>query len=276
MTRTVQYYRSQYKRKEKSPKRLRRDRERNKRLLLIVLLCVFLSLWGHNVYNWLGNSQWFHIKNIDVSGLKYLNKNEIVKILDLPENTNLFNLNVHILEQRLREHPRLKTIKVKKQLFNTLTITIEERLPYALINLNSLYEIDEEGVLLPPVRYGVQPDLPIITGIETEEIRLGEPLEADKLDLALDLTKRLRLLNQPLIEQISEIHITNSNEIILCTLHEGIQIRLNNIEEPKLIYLRGVLDDIKKRQVKITSLDLRFDNQVIASPNPIAELGIRK
>ncbi len=149
-------------------------------------------------------------------------------------------------------------------------------MPYALINLNSLYEIDEEGVLLPPVRYGVQPDLPIITGIETEEIRLGEPLEADKLDLALDLTKRLRLLNQPLIEQISEIHITNSNEIILYTLHEGIQIRLNNIEEPKLIYLRGVLDDIKKRQVKITSLDLRFDNQVIASPNPIAELGIRK
>jgi cell division septal protein FtsQ len=160
-----------------------------------------------------------------------------------------------------------------------VTLVLEEREPYALVNPASsgkpsgLYWIDAEGQLVGPARRPEPPPLPVLSGVEVPEPGPSAPIP-DRLRVGLALLRAIQRTGDRAAGRISEIEVGRAEGPVLHTL-DGAVVRMG--PEPwdeRLGRLEGVLDDLETRRERADSIDLRFRDQVVlrlrSAPSPVA------
>ena len=74
----------------------------------------------------------FIIKNIEISGVNHIDKDEIVKIVNTYNNINIFNVNINHIYRKIKNNTWIKKASVEIIYPNTIKILLTEKKPIAI------------------------------------------------------------------------------------------------------------------------------------------------
>ena len=105
------------------------------------------------------------LDNIFIRGREKVSQDQIFQALGVPLHGPMLLVNLEATHQRLSGLPWVKEATLERHWPDTLFITIEERLPFALWqHEKNLYLVDKDGVIIPETNLSLYGGLPSITG----------------------------------------------------------------------------------------------------------------
>jgi cell division septal protein FtsQ len=241
-----------------------RRRRAGLRLAGGVLLLVLLGAAAVGAVHWLRTTPWLAVSRIEVLGTSRLAAEDVLSAAAIPPGANLLALDPAALAARIEGRLPVRRAQVVRALPDRVSLLVEERVPFALIQAGRLYWVDEEGVALWPESRAVTPRLPVITGVAAAELAGAAPPAATRAGLSL-IRSMLRT-GSALSREISEIDLSRADGPVLYTL-EGIEVRLGGTDwEERLGRLEGVLAQLRALGEPVEYVDLRFRGQVVFKP----------
>jgi cell division protein FtsQ len=89
----------------------------------------------------------FRLENVLIEGQVNIPSDYVVTQLEADKNTAIFAINLNNVKSNLKKNPWIKEISIARRIPNTIYISIVERTPIAIWQLNKkLFLIDREGV----------------------------------------------------------------------------------------------------------------------------------
>jgi cell division protein FtsQ len=201
--------------------------------------------WGPPL---LSHLSFFRVHNAEVSGYRYVQPADVLARLRLDTTTSVWT-DLSELEHRVEMHPQIKSAVVDRDLPGTLVVRVTENPPIAYVTTSQgLRAVDKDGRFLPidPSRIAI--DLPVLARADTA---------------LLHLLANVRSVSPALFGEISDIRRTGGSDIAL-TLQSAQVRALASISAQRLTDILPVEADLARRKARVTELDLRFRDQVIA------------
>lgn len=199
----------------------------------------------------------FPVKNILVSGNYHLDEDEIKRAVNINDRS-LLSLSLDDLKASIEKKAWIKNVVLRKQFPDTIMVNVVEAEPKALLrNEGHLFLIDAGGNVLEEIEDSGTRFLPVLRGINPDK-DIGGILEALKL-----------------IDALSEKNILSGKESVeillktygLVLTMDGEYIKVGYGEYAKKLERWIDLEaEIKKKNITIDYVDLRFDNEVIVKP----------
>ena len=179
-----------------------RKRTRGKRdLTHIFLVCLRYTLTGLGIlsisltsimlYKELLQLPFLQVKKIQVEGCVNHTPAEIIDIAGIHPQINLLSLNLKSICQQLESSPWIERAQVKRTLPDQLHITISERRPAAMINMDQCHLVDDKGVIFKIADHQEGQGLPILTGITWESLMNHKKKHTMLINQALSLLSLL-------------------------------------------------------------------------------------
>lgn len=207
-------------------------------------------------------SSFFAIGSVEVQGNKYISTDEIYRIAGIPEQTNIFRLNTNDVKSRLMKDLRVADVDIVRRFPGTVILTIKERQPIAYVASSyGFFELDQQGVILAAFKNFKQLNVPIVTGIKIENGYIGDTVSNPDLDRVLEY---LSLLDENILNQISEINIKSPDQMIAYTVSSA-QIRIGSEERlaEKAKFTNEILREIDEKKMVIEYIDLNYASPYI-------------
>lgn len=160
---------------------------------------------------------------------------------------NVFEVSPEQARARLLEHPWIVEATVSRRLPSSYRIELREQSPAALLMLEKLYLVGEDGTVFKSLDPGDPIDLPVITGVDPAEFRSDLALRSSLLLSAVGLLHDYRDAGLFRREPIAEIHVEDDRGLSLYVGKDATQVRLGQRPyRKKLARLRGILDELRK------------------------------
>jgi cell division septal protein FtsQ len=216
----------------------------------------------------------FRIGEVEIAGAGLVPEAAVRAALAAVPGTSLFDVDPAAVRARVLALPGVLRAAVVRQLPNRLTVVVEERSPYALVHVSDPSRlgfrwVDETGRLVAKEGRGEVLDRPVLSGVEPPPGGDAGPLP-DRLRTGLALLRALERAGSATLARISEIDLRRANEPILYTM-DGVELRLGDGPwEARLARLDGLLDELQSSGERVDWIDLRFRNQVVFKPRPVA------
>lgn len=209
---------------------------------------------------WAIRSPRFTVTSVEVAGQHRMSREDVVAAAGIPPGVNLFAFDPRDVEARLEALPLIRRAEVIRSLPNRVSVTIEERRPFTMVNAGRLHWIDEEGVDLGFESRAVALGAPVLSGLGPDDLG-GRP--SGRVAVGISLLRRLLRARSALLGQISEIDVSRAEGPVLYTV-DGVEVRLGKEDwEARLGRLQGVLAQLSASGESVTSIDLRFRDQVV-------------
>ena len=238
------------------------------RATLIILGIASISLTSIMLYKELLQLPFLQVKKIHVEGCRRESPATIISLAGINPQINLLSLDLKNMCQRLENSPWVERAQIKRTLPDQLDISICERKPAALINLNQLHLVDEKGTVFKKAEREDGLTLPILTGITWEDLMSNQKLHAALINQALALMKLFEGEGIPL-SAISEIHLNATLGLTVFTTHNATQIEMGFAPfEKKVQRLCTLLDDFKRKHLMPENIDLNYRHKAFITLNP--------
>ena len=239
-------------------------------LVLILLVVVISSLWWGRLL--LAQLAFFRIREVEVVGTHFLDPAKVVARMRVDTLRSIWS-ETDTYRDRLESHPQVTSAVIERKLPSKLVVHIQENLPVALVpTATGFLAYDSAGRVLPIDPGRTPPDLPIAAQADSS---------------ILSLLGRIRANNPFLFEKVSEISRPTKSEFLMLvasgqrkissappdssaldsTVTEMPVLRVRvplGVTVTRLTDIFPVETDLKRRQVKVAELDLRYRDQVIA------------
>ncbi|MFN2369054.1 MAG: cell division protein FtsQ/DivIB, partial [Desulfurivibrionaceae bacterium] len=119
-------------------------------------------------YEALAQSRLFQIAAIDIEGCERIGKKEILELSGVSIQSNLIKISRSRVEELVAGHRWVEWAEVARKWPDRLLISIRERKPVAIVNLDDgLYYIDKSGELFAALTGEADLDYPVISGLIT-------------------------------------------------------------------------------------------------------------
>lgn len=227
-------------------------------LSLIILICVYLFL----------HSSFFNVNKVYVTGLNQLTEDEILRLSEISEGVNIFEVNNRLAAKAVELHPMVKEASIIRHLPRKLEIRVSERKVWAVIPYNNqgLF-IDEEGICIDRRANYSLLDYPIIT-METmpAKINLGQAVNAKGIT---EIRKLWKAMEPEQRKFISDFRFINSKDEIIAYTVKGTEIKFGNTErlEEKIKFFQYVItleNNMEKDGSDVLEyVDLRYKGQPV-------------
>jgi len=213
---------------------------------------------------WIAGSSRFAVASVEVSGHSRMTREQIDAAAAIPPGVNLFALDVRRVVERLEAVPLIRRAAVVRSAPDHVTVVVEERRPFTLVHTAGLHWIDEEGVDLGPEPRAVRLGAPVLSGLAPEDLAgKGRASASERAAGGIALLRLLLRARSSLLGQISEIDVSRSEGPVLYMV-DGVEVRLGKEDwEARLGRLQGVLAQLGAAGDAVTSVDLRFRDQVV-------------
>ena len=237
------------------------------------VLAVGLTLTGLTVAarvaaDWIQRTPLLATRSVEIAGARRLDGGVVRAAAGIEPGTNLFAIDVTATEARVASLPGVRRAHVARHLPGRVTVLVEEREPYALVNAGGLHWIDAEGYLVTSDARPGATGLPILTGIGAPIP--GPTAPSESLRSGLTLLRVLQRTSGRLATRVSEVDLGRPNGPVLY-LVDGIEVRLGiDAWGDRLARLDGVLAELDGRGEPMASIDLRFRDQVVLTPRILA------
>ena len=221
-------------------------------LVLVVLIAGLLFI----------KSSYFTVGAVIVEGNKYVSIEDVYRVADIPESINIFSLNTTNIKMRLMRDLRIAETDVSRRFPGTIVISIKERKPMAYVASNyGFLELDKQGVVLAVFKNIKQINVPMITGIRLENEYVSDKIENEVIK---NIVNYLSLLDEVTLNQLSEINLKSSEQIIAYTVN-SVHIRLGNSDRlsDKAKLTNEILHELSDKKKIVEYIDLNYSPPVI-------------
>ena len=250
----------------------RKAASRLKVVLILVLVAGALTLIWLVFYRY-GSQSWrFRIDssdNIEVSGGSNVSHAQVMDVMGGDIDRNIFFVPLDDRKKQLEAIPWVQSAAVMRFLPNHLKIVVQERVPVAFVEINSrIALIDRYGVVMemPPgqqARYS----FPVIVGMSESE---PPSTRAARMKLYLELMHDLDSDGAQYSHDLSDVDLSDPEDLkaTVADPHGAVLVHLgsSNFLQRFKIYVAHV-QEWRTQFVKLESVDLRFEHQVIVNPD---------
>ena len=124
----------------------------------------------------------FKLEQIEITGLKNLDRSEILDTMGLEKGQCTLNIGIAQVTDRLKKLPAVRQAGVRFESRGHIAVEIVEREPAAIIRCGGKdMQMDMEGILFSEATPDAKRPLPLITGLCNPNINLGDPVPARSL-----------------------------------------------------------------------------------------------
>jgi cell division septal protein FtsQ len=190
----------------------------------------------------------------------------------IAEGTNLFSMSLSgARAQFLKKKPEVKSIVMRRQLPDAMTVEVSERVTLARLGRWGSCGVDRDGWVFPVKMTGR--DLPVISGCAETSLRPGNRAEQAVLN-AIDVLEACNRSRTGERVRIASIDVGNKEHLELY-LAGGERIKLNwagmgtpapearGALDKKLAHLSDALRISEERGRRLVNLDLTFHDQYV-------------
>lgn len=234
-----------------------------KRVVTVLVLGV-LIVSALYLYDYLTTSPRFAIETVELRGVARIDGDDLRDMLGDLEGQNLLLAPLDDYESRLEMHPRVESVTMHRVVPSTVICNVVERQPVALVFTDRFLEVDRNGMVMDDDAYTPMLDLPIITGIDNEDVRPGRVSESPALHSALEVLRLARDLGGELSGEISELHVGSLGVVVRSVENDQVLVLGDSDYENRLrkyFLLRDTLERERKPNRRV--VDLRFQDQVV-------------
>lgn len=205
-------------------------------LVAFVLTAVgFSSYWG---YHKILTTKYFDIAKIEFKGIKHTVESDLREQIRAVEGHSIFRIRLDEIVGVLLQDPWVAHVKVRRQLPNSLMVTIEEHEAVASILLEKLYLISDKGVLFKRAELAEAEDLPVITGVARDDYINYQTTSRKKILKAIHALNSYQSKKRP---PLSEVHIGRSGDFTFFLEKRGVALRFGQtINSKKLAQMDAV------------------------------------
>lgn len=212
---------------------------------------------------WLLTGPAFAVERVEVAGQSRLSADQVVAASGLEAGQNLWRLDVRRALTGVEALPLVRRAEIVRAFPNRVTLLVEERQPFTLVNADGLYWVDEQGVPLGAEARAIALDMPVISGVGADDVAAAGRTPSRRVAAGVALIRTLMRARSALLLEISEIDVSRPEGPVLYTL-DGVEVRLGGEEwDGRLGRLGGVLAQLRASGQTVTSIDLRFRDQVV-------------
>jgi len=205
----------------------------------------------------------FAIERVEVAGQSRLSADEVVRASGLAPGQNLWSLDARRAVAGVEALPLVRRAEVVRAFPNHVTLFVEERQPFTLVNAGGLHWVDEQGVPLGPETRAVALDAPLVSAAGADDVAAAGRTSSERVAAGVALIRTLMRAQSSLLSEISEVDVSRPEGPVLYML-DGVEVRLGREDwDDRLGRLGGVLAQLRASGQRATSIDLRFRDQVV-------------
>ncbi len=232
---------------------------------LSVATVASLAFLGYTLHQYFQASGQLNIGEVKIMGCMNVLESELLDLAKIDFKANLLNLDLQEVSRLLAQHPWVEKAKVRRDFSaKALIIEVQERIPRAWILLDELYLMDRNGEIFKKAEPKEKMNLPILTGVTSQEWRQKDPRIMELLRQALDLLENLEGRKVFSLQDVSEVHLSKTKDLTLYTLQGGVPIRFGSGDyADKLNRLEKVLPDLRNKLKSVESVALNYPKKVI-------------
>ena len=231
--------------------------------MVFVGVCAVAFFAAYSVWMIMGRSHMFIVKSIVIKNNVKVNSNDVLALSGINVGSRMQDCNVRAAKKAIESLPWVRNVHVSRYYPSTIRITIEERVPVAILASGSVRFLDNEGVLLP-FATDAPAELPVVTG-------LNPAASGNRIDTA-DMCRLMSVLNDAslvapeLLKQISQIDLSNESLVRIKLANSETLIELGSSTQRIGLMRLGKLLDIVSQTSRSEpqKLNLSFCNMAYA------------
>lgn len=209
--------------------------------LAFLLLLLLLFCWQ------LVQAPWFlAVKEVEIRNITNISPWEVEQIGGIHRGMSLLRMDLKQMKVRLEADQRILHVELRRSLPSTLIITVQENVGVAAVPyFSSWLEVNQEGRVLAVTNQFSSLNLPIVTGLTTSVVKVGDML-TDLAGWAI-AQSCFELLPPSVLGQISEINVEDPASIVFYST-DPLRILIgdaNNMAK-KIRTLTGMLGRIRE------------------------------
>ena len=245
----------------------RRKAVRAVRLILLAAACGFGGYHSIRMADTRGWLTPFRVREVRVVGAEVADPGVLVAEAGLiGEELHYWSV-LDPYVQRVRRDPLVESARFRRRFPNGLTLEITERRPIALLSLDRLTPIDSTGMVLPVNPFHARWDAPILKvehRSNRAEVVHGGRVRDEVVAGALAWLTEVGRRYPELVREISSMEIDSEGMLTLHLVHAAGEVLLaRDTPVDKMGWVDEVLQDLQKKGVTFTRLDLRFPDQIV-------------
>jgi len=231
---------------------------------LAKIVLVVACLYGiFSSYRFITQSPRFNINEINLVGHKQLSNEELNSWIEPIIGKNIFKLELDRISKRLVEHPWIQSASARRVFPQGIYVEIKERTPFAKIQMEQVYVMDNYGVLLGADLRGTN-QLPTITGIKMKNPKIGSNVADEEIIHGLKMMLSLNQLAMFKKNPIDNVHISSRYRITFSTNTQDVKVHMRpEIAQESFKNLVLALGAIEKNEKDLSYIDLSFKNRVV-------------
>jgi cell division protein FtsQ len=216
------------------------------------------GLGAREAWGWATTTPRLALQDVVVRGLARATEAELLRLGPIVRGANLLSLEPTALERALAAHPWVAQVTVRREFPSRLVVEVVEHQPRALLALGELYLLDEAGVPFKRLTVGDASDLPLVTGVDREELLAHREATLARLAAAVQVVADYARTTSGPGDPLSEVHLRP--EGVTLTTTSGQEVRLGEAPAAEtLVRLDAVRAELKGRALSAELI--RLDNR---------------
>lgn len=217
----------------------------------------------------------FQVSSVTVQGNQALSHGQLLNLMGPIRGKSIFTLDLGEMARRLTAHPWIHSVSIARHFPDGIQLHVRERTPYARIQFDRVYIMDNYGVLMgedsPEYRR-----LPVITGMEDRGGALGRNVATAGLIKCLQVMHYLNRLRFFQGDPIDSLEIKSKSRVVFATRGHGLKIFVPlDAMTQSFENLKIVLGLIGQEQERFEYIDLSFKDKVVVKPAEQGAVGFQ-
>jgi cell division protein FtsQ len=260
---------------------------RGRKFVAAVVLIILLAPASWLARRAASKMEFFHVRSVQVDGVRFLEPATVVEALAIDTLRSVWDDTGPLLD-RVLSLPQVSAASIRRKLPGTLVVTISENLPVAFVaGPRGLEAVDTTGRSLPIDLAHHDLDLPVLRQRDSRLLRLlgdmrseqgivyrrlSEASLAGKSDAVLLLRPRAEPLSPPVPVAAIDSTLSHTTAAVADSAvqsvppaEELLRVRIPlGVSVARLADIFPVEFDLRRRAARVSELDLRYRDQVIA------------
>jgi len=236
------------------------------RVLPVTVLVAFARVGWTEGMKALRASPSFTVEKVMVRGHRLLTPREVADVAGIVPGEPLVGLDLAAARDRLMLHPRVGRADVDYVFPRGVRLSVEERRPVALLDVDGLREVTVDGVVLPPVPGRPPADVPVVVPPGRAAVE-GQVVIDPGVREAIDFCAAMDEVAPALAHTVATIDLRRASvtRVYLDTLDAALLYAPGDPGRwrTSLVGLPAVIDDLTREGVVGAVLDLRFRDQIV-------------
>lgn len=235
-----------------SKKKKEKIKKSGSKITIFVLLLIVVGVTTGCLF-----SPVFDITEVKSYSGENVTQAEVINLASIELGVNIFQINDSKIIENVETLPYVKAAQVYRKFPSTIIIKYEERTPYAIVKYLESYAVcDKFGYVLEIKKENTLKNLPIIYGIDYENIEVGQKLEGTSMLKYENCAYVFEIVSRPEFNySFSEINYDDSTNVKMTISERNIDVVYGNIVidsiEEKLTHLSSILKELGNKKGKI-------------------------